>query len=348
MKPEPIREQLVPIAINTLWGQDLEITDQDLTLTIDRFGERYVEPACQTIANAVDGDLCDQYLNIFSTVGTPGTVPTSLSTYTAAGVKLANLACPPGMRSVVVNPDMEANVLGFASNIFNPAKTISEQYMTGKMGTAVGFKWSMDQNIGRQTVGTLTGSTPIISGANQSGAAITTSGWAVSTAVLNQGDTVQFAGVNSVNPISYRDTGKLADFLITANVISDGGGLATLPISPDINFDGTSPFQTVVAGPADAAVIRVYSTLAANFANITGQSTAQALAFHRDAFCLAIVKQELPGGMEWSEFAANPKQSLWIRLVRGYSILDNKKYTRFDVLGGVKTIRPELACRICG
>ena len=80
---------------------------------------------------------------------------------------------------------------------------------------------------------------------------------------------------------------------------------------------------------------------------ISGVSSAQNLVFHRDAFALAIVKQELPGGMEWSEFAASAKSGYWIRLVRGYSIQDNKKYTRFDVLGGKKCIRPELAARVC-
>ncbi len=59
-----------------------------------------------------------------------------------------------------------------------------------------------------------------------------------------------------------------------------------------------------------------------------------------------IVKLELPGGMEWSEEVSNPRVGISIRLVRGYSIKDNQKYTRLDVLGGIKTIRPEFACRI--
>jgi hypothetical protein len=63
---------------------------------------------------------------------------------------------------------------------------------------------------------------------------------------------------------------------------------------------------------------------------------------------LAIVKQELPGGMEWSEWVSNPKQGLGIRLVRGYVIGTNEKITRLDVLGGVKRIRDEMGVRVCG
>jgi hypothetical protein len=351
MRPEPIREQIVPIAINELWGQDLEITDQDLTLTIDRFGERYVEPAVATIANMIDGDLLDQYLNVFSHVGTPGTVPTSVATYAQAGVELANNGTPKNqnMLAVVINPDMEANALGFNANLFNPAKDVTDQYRTGKMGVAVGFKWNSDQNVGRQTVGLCASSTPLVNGANQSGASIVTDGWAISTTVLNKGDIVAFGGSNGVNPISYRDTGRKRSYVVTADVVSDGSGNATITISPDLNNDSTSPFQTATTLPADNAQVFVYGVTGSTaLGNISGVSTAQALAFHRDAFTIACVKQELPGGMEWSEFASNPKAGLWIRLVRGYSIQDNKKYTRFDVLGGVKTIRPELACRISG
>lgn len=347
MQPESIRETVVPVTVNKLWGQDLQISDQDLTMTIDRFGERYVEPAVQIIANMIDTAILAEYLAVYNLAGTPGVLPTSLTTYTDAGVNLSDSAMPKGrMTSLIVNPRSEAAVLGFAANIFNPAKTIGDQYLTGKMGEAVGFKWSMDQNIQRQTVGLCTGSTPVTTVANQTGSSILTSGWAVSTQVLNRGDIVTFAGSNSVNPVSFNDTGTLRTFVITADVTSDGGGLATLPISPDINNDVTSPFQTVTALPGAGAAIRVYGVAAANLGNISGVSSAQNLAFHRDAFTLVIVKLELPGGMEWSEEVSNPRVGISIRLVRGYSIKDNQKYTRLDVLGGVKTIRPEFACRI--
>lgn len=356
MRPEPVREQMVPIAINELWGQDLQMTDQDLTLTIDRFGERYVEAAVATIANMIDGDLCDQYLNIAAHTGAAGTVPTSVATYAQAGVELSNAGCPKttGQLALVINPDMEANALGFGSNLFNPAKTIGDQYLTGKMGIAVGFKWNSDQNVGRQTVGTCGasgghGGTPIVTVADQVGSSILTSGWAWSTTVLKKGDIVSFFGSNGVNPTSFRDTGRRRSFVITADVLSDGAGLATLPISPDLNPNTDTPFQTVTASPAASAAVYVYGVTGASpLLAISGVSTAQALAFHRDAFTIAVVKQELPGGMEWSEFASNPKAGLWIRLVRGYLMGTNEKATRLDVLGGIKTLRPELACRISG
>ena len=347
MQPESIRETVVPVAVNQLWGQDLQISDQDLTMTIDRFGERYIEPAVQIISNMIDTAILGLYVNVYNFSGTPGVLPTSLTTYTDAGVVLSDSAMPKGkMTSLIVNPRSEAAVLGFVNNIFNPPKTIGEQYLTGTMGEAVGFKWSMDQNIARQTVGLCTASTPLISGANQTGNLITTSGWNASTVVLNAGDIVQFQGADSVNPVSFNDTGSLRSFVVTAPVKSDGGGLASIPISPDMNNDVTSCFQTVTALPINGAAIYIYGQGTAQLANISGVTSAQNLAFHRDAFTLVIVKLELPGGMEWSEEVSNPRVGISIRLVRGFDIKSNQKLTRLDVLGGVKTIRPEFACRI--
>jgi len=72
MQPEDIREVPFPITVNRLWGQDLQISDQDLTMTIDRFGERYIEPAVETIANTIDGEGCDQATNVYNFVGCLG------------------------------------------------------------------------------------------------------------------------------------------------------------------------------------------------------------------------------------------------------------------------------------
>lgn len=352
MQPEDIREVMIPITVDQMYGQDLLISDQDLTMTIDRFGERYIEPAVEAVANMIDGDGCNQYLNVYNHIGTPGTTPTTLDTYAQAGVVLANSAVPESeaLRALVITPLMQAKALGFQNNLFNPQKEVSEQYRTGKMTStpAVGFKWSMDQNIGRQTLGTLTGSTPVVNGAGQTGNALVTSGWANSTLVLNYGDIISVSGSNQVNPISFRDTGAWRTYVVTDpnGVTSDGGGNATIHVSPDINIDTTSPFQTVVSSPANNAAIYVYGVAAANFSNISGVSTAQALAFHRDAFTFVCVDLELPGGLDWSERVSHPKLNVSMRLTRGFDIKENRRYTRLDLLGGWKTTRPEMACRI--
>lgn len=338
---------MVPIVVNQLWGGgDLEISDQDLTMTIDRVGERYLESCAARLANMMDGDLCDLYGDVYNLAGIPGTVPADLTTYTDAGVNLSDSGTPPDqMRSVVVTPRMEAAALGFRNNLFNAQREVSEQYVSGKMGVAVGFKFSMDQNIARQVVGTVAG-TPVVNGANQTGSNLITNGWTVTTSTLKQGDIIAVVGMDSVNPISYRDTGAYRTFVVTADATADGAGNMTIPVSPDINYDTTSTFQTVMNAPPNGAAILVYNVAAAQFANISAISTAQALAFHKEAFALVVVPLELPGGLDWSERVTDPKTGMSARLTRGFDIAGNKRYTRFETLGGVKTVRPEFASRI--
>lgn len=329
----------------------MQISDQDLTMTIDRFGERYIEPAVETIANAIDGEGCDQVANVYNFTGTPGTTPTTVNTYAQTRVVLANHAAPMQnrMRSMVISPDMEVATLGFNQNLYNPQKEISRQYEEGTMGLAVGMRWSMDQNVRRQTVGLCASSTPLVNGANQSGASLITNGWAVSTQVLNRGDIIAVAGMDAVNPISYRDTGALRTFVVTQDSTSDGSGNLTIPITPDINDDTTSPFQTVVNLPGSGKAIYVYNqTGSTALGNISGVVSPSSIAFDKNAFTLVIAKLEKPGGMEWSEEVSNPRIGLSVRLVRGYDIRANMKLCRLDVLGGWATPRPELSCRVQG
>lgn len=319
-------------------------------MTIDRFGERYIESGVQLIVQRVDSEGLLLYQGVYNFVGVPGTTPTSLNTYVNAGVQLHNMATPTGMmRSSMVSPAMEGAILGFNSNIFNPAKTISDQYMTGRMGTAVGQKFSMDQNIRRQVVGTCTGSVPTMTtAANQSGNSILTTGWTANAAVLNAGDIISIANVNGVNPLSWISYGLRRTFVVTQNVVAAGDGTATIYISPAIDADPNSPFQTVDSLPAANAVIYVYEQATGAAMNaISGVQSAQGLVFHRDAFTLACARLELPGGMDWSEEVTNPKIGLSMRLTRGFDIRTNQRITRINMFGGWALLRPEMACRVC-
>ena len=348
-QPEDIQETLVPVTINRLWGQDLNISDQDLTLTIDRFGERYIEGSSSIIANLMDGEGFDNYNQYYNFVGTPGTIPGTLATYATSRAALARAAVPMGSRAMIIDPDMEVNALGFQNNLFNPQDEIGRQYSEGTMGKAIGFKWSMAQNVSRHTTGNFTGSTPLVVAAPaQNATSITTNGWLpVTTGTLKKGEIVQFTGCNSINPASWRDTGKLANFVLTQDAAVDGTGATTLNFQPPMNSDPTSPFQTVTALPVANAAILVWGKAAGAALNAIAQvSSSQGFAFHKDALTIAVVPMELPGGMDWSERINNNKIGMSMRLIRGFDIKSNTRITRLDVLGGWKALRQDWLVRV--
>jgi hypothetical protein len=203
----------------------------------------------------------------------------------------------------------------------------------------LGFDWYMDQNCAQHTVG-LQGGAPLANGVNQLGSSIITDGWSNSTQVLNQGDVIQFANVLAVNPQNLQSFGRLADFVVTADVTSDGAGNATIPVS--INGSGavlTGPYQNVSQAIADEAAITV------NGASAT--KSQRGLAFHPDAFTFASADLPLYGGLDMADRIADDQDlKMSMRCIRDYDINLDRAPFRMDLLGGWAPLYPQLACRI--
>jgi hypothetical protein len=338
---EDATETSVPLVLNTQRHLGLAFTSQDLALSIDDFSKRFVRPGIATLANFIDFDVLGQYLNVFNEIGTPGTVPNLALTYLQAGQRLSEMAAPLEDRVLIISPGMNAVIVDALKGLFQSSERIREQYEKGMMGEGLGFDWYLDQNVRVQTVGTYTGSTPVVNGAGQVGSSIVTGGWAVSTQILNIGDIITFAGVFAVNPQNRQATQSLAQWVVTANVVSSGGGAATIPISgPSGNGLITGgPFQNASASPANNAAISVQG------ASGTGP-TSRALAYHPDAFTLGMADLVLPGGVDIAERASSKELAASLRLLRAYDINQDRFPFRADVLYGVATLYPELACRV--
>jgi len=330
-------ESQVQVTLNTQFGVDLQFSSQDLALSIDDFSNRFIKPAIATVANKIDNDGLAQYQNIYQSVGTPGTTPSTLLLYLQSGQKLDEAAAPhDGLRSLVLTPAMQVQIVNALTGLFHQANAISQQYMTGKMGTAIGYDWYMSQNCNTHTVGAFAG-TPRVNGANQSGSSLITDGWTSGASTLNKGDVFTIADVYAVNPQSRQNTGSLQQFVVTAT-ISDTAGAKTISISPSIIASGAT--QTVNAAPADNALITVVGA--------ASTATPQGLAFHRDAFTLVCADLPLPGGVDMAARISDPQLGLSIRMVRAYDINTDNFPCRLDILYGWATLRAELACRIQG
>ena len=226
--------------------------------------------------------------------------------------------------------------------LFNPAPVISAAFRTGQFGSeALGIsKWFKTQNIATHVVGAL-GSTPLVNGANQTGASIVGDG--AGGAVTNyflEGDCINFAGVNSINPLSHQSTGRLKDFVVTANVSSAAGEL-TIPISPSLTPTGA--FATCTASPANNAAITTFG----HASTYAGASTPQGLVHNKDAFALVMADLVLPRGLWVSERISNAKLGFSIRMLKDHDIINDLSPARLDTAHGWKCIRHELACRVC-
>jgi hypothetical protein len=336
--PEDIIDRQVPLTINTQRGVHLGFTSKDFALSLDDFSERYLKAAMATLANQIDLDGLTLYKTIPNATGTPGTIPNTLATYLNAGAVLSDNAAPLDEdRALVINPWMNATIVNALSGLFNDQNQVGKQYVRGRMGTAAGFDWYIDQNVNVHTVGPL-GGTPLVNGATQTGSTLITDGWtAAAAARLKKGDVITIAGVFHVNPQSkVISPGQLQQFTVTADLSSDGSGNATIPIYPAITTSGA--YQTVTASPADNAAITVLGAASTN--------TPQGIAFHKMAFALVSVPLPEPNGVHMVRTATDPASGISIRILQDYDHSTDQIVTRAEVLYGWGTVRPEWAVRI--
>ena len=334
---EDATETQVPVTLTTQFGVDISFSSADLTLSISDFSNRFIKPAIATVANKIDFDGLQLFKTVANSVGNPGTTPNSLLTYLLAGVKLDDNSTPmDGERSCIVNPLMQATIVDALKGLFQSSTEIKAQYEKGMMGTAAGFDWYMDQNVGVATIGPQ-GGTPLVNGASQSGSSLIVDGFTAAAASrLVKGDVFTIAGVFGVNPQNRQSTGALQQFVVTAAVSSDAAGNATIPIFPAITLTGA--FQTVTALPADNAALTVVG--AANTVS------PQGMAFHKDAFTFVSADLQLPRGVDMAARVSDPETGLSVRMVRQYVIATDQFPCRLDILYGWKELYPENACRI--
>jgi hypothetical protein len=335
---QDLTETTVPLVLTTQYQRAFAVTSADLALNIDDFSKRFVKKAIISLANQIDYDGLGQFINCANEVGTPGTPPTTVDTYLAAGQRLNENAAPMGDRFIVMSPQQNRSIVGALTGLFNPQVTISKQYEKGMMTKdTLGFDWYMDQNTRIQTVGPL-GGTPLVNGANQTGSSIITNGWTAAVAVrLDQGDVVTFAGCYNVNPQNRQSTGVLAQFVVTAQTSSDGAGNLTIPISPSIITTGA--YQNCSASPTTGGAVTVQG--AAN------TSTQRGLAFHEDAFTFACADLPLYGGLDMGDRQTDDQLRMSMRVIRDYDINTDRAPLRIDLLGGWATLYQELAVRVC-
>ena len=348
-------ETYVPLTLNTQFGVDMAFTTQDLTLNISDFSDRFIKPAVAAIANKIDYDGLQQFVNVYNMVGTPGqltdgatTQAESISTILGARERLNQMAAPVDEdRHFVVDPAIEVGIVSGLTNLFNPAGTISRIFQKGALGdSTLGFNFAMDQNVGNYTAGSFVVGTDTMAVAAQAGGSVqnnaqstfTMSATVTSTKTLTVGTVFTIPGVYAVNPQNRQSTGSLANFVVT-EAVTGTGSAQNISIFPTPVFSGQ--FQNVTSSTGT-----IPSANATIISGSNGASYANALAFHKDAFALGTADLILPQGVDMA--GRSSADGLSIRLVRQYDINSDQLPCRLDVLYGWSTIYPELATRVTG
>ena len=85
---QDVADQSVALTLDTQQHVGFQFSSKDMTLSIDEFNARYIKPAVTALANKIDYNGLQQYKNVWNSVGTPGTQPTTVNAALLAGQKL--------------------------------------------------------------------------------------------------------------------------------------------------------------------------------------------------------------------------------------------------------------------
>ncbi len=317
------------LTVATQKGVDVNFSTAELTMSIDDFSSRIIEPAMSVLAANIEYDAMSMYKDVYNAIWTPGSALTYDPVLDGRVLMNRGLA-PTGNRTANLNSQDMVDLIQDTKSLFNDQAQLSKQYREGYMGRAGGYDFVENTLWPGHTCGSENGSYVVdtSTGITSGTATITTT---AGSGTLALGDIFTVVGVNSVHPETKVDTGQLQQFVVTAAVAAAGAWA----VSPTPIISGAK--QNIVINSAGSGKTVVVAGTA------SGADTTS-LLYHKDAFTFATADLVMPKGVDFG--AREVMDGISLRIVRDYDINNDNLPCRIDVLYGYKTLRPQWATRL--
>lgn len=297
-----------------------QLTDKELTFTGERIIDDHIRPAAYALADDIDQKLVALYKDIPWYFDIAADASHVVGDITGTRQVMFDNKVPlsdAGNVHFMIDSKFEKGLLDLAA--FSQNQGAGDQGITtqqrGSLGTKYGFEVFANQNVPFHTAGVC---------ADPAGAMNATAAKGATTIVVKS---VTIGGTAKAGD-SLVIAGNTQRYAITADATADGSGIITLSITP-----------ALVAEALEDAVV-----------TIRVDSHRANLAFHRNAFALAMAPLSEMGNELGAKIATitDPVTGLAIR-ARVFYIGDSSLVkVAYDILYGIKTLDPNLACRACG
>lgn len=319
----------------------MRFTSEELTLDIEDFSKRHVEPAMAILAAKIEADVLGTAVAGASNFVNAGTKVEFADVMNARKKLVDNLA--PNMdRTAILSTQAMVDLVTDNKSLFEDSRELSKQYKEGIMGRFASFDFYENTLVPAMAAHTAGGTntydvasdgqektlSATDSDPNNQTLAIDTG-----TKVIAKGAKFTIAGIYDVHPETKETTGALKVFTVTGG--DTGTATATsITISPAIIVSG--PHQNCIgasgaADPSDGDTITFLEDATAN---------SQSLLFQKGFAVFATADLVLPKGTDMA--SRQVYDGISMRLVRDYSVTNDRMYTRLDVLYGFKVLRPQL------
>ena len=131
-------ESTVDLKVQTQKGVDLNFTSVDLTLALDDFSDRIIEPAMSVLAANIEADAMTMYRDVWNQVDNQGQPATFTKVLQGRKILVDNLA-PLNARTCNLNTQDNVDLVDALKGLFNDQTAISKQNREGYMGRTAGF-----------------------------------------------------------------------------------------------------------------------------------------------------------------------------------------------------------------
>lgn len=323
-------EQNGTITLATQDHVDMSFTSVELSLDIDDFSKRYIEPAVKVLVSGIESDyLAYATKATYNLAGAAGTAITSLSTPGAARAKLNQQLAPKDNRYIQMDSVTMGGLVNGVAAYFNPTNAIGDQYKEGLVA-----RTSMADYYENERVWTLANGADVAGEINNgtltSGiTALTVDGF---TAAPEVGAVFTVQGTYDVHPETKVAYAHLKQFTVTSATTT------TINFSPALIYDTTDPRQNCSGAPTDGDDITFVGSASTNYVN--------PLMYHKEAFQFVTADLPLMGGAD--KCVRRVQDGLSMRVWQDGDIRNDELLMRIDILYGFAALRPEWACRMIG
>jgi len=312
---EDLATETVPVTLSYWREVKFALTDKELAFTGERIINDHIRPAAYSLANDIDTKLAALYKDtpwFYDLSGTP-----VVADITGPRKVMFDNNVPMEDLHYMINGTEEAGFLGlsaFAQQQGAGDFGVDTQ-RRGHLGTKYGFEMFSNQNVQTHTKGTADATALAVVAAVDAGVTTISLDAGSLTGTVVPGDSFVIAG-------------NTQRYAITNTVTAATNALTGVTFTPALAADAAE----------DAVVTLRVDTHSAN------------LAFHRNAFALVTAPLSEMGRELGAKIATvmDPITGLSLRSRVYYIGNSSVVHVALDVLYGVKTLDPNLACRACG
>lgn len=339
-------ERSTPLNVSSQYGVDVSFTSVELTMNLDDFSKRFIDPAMAQLAAKIESVCITDAYKLVNNY-TNGTTDSKITYkyFQQGGANITNNLAPLSQRAAILSPDSMVDFMDTTKALFHDDQGLKKQWREGMMGRTGGFDVFENTLTPGHTTGSLAGS-PLTTGAAL-GTSTTANAWssqtdididgATSGGTVTAGEIVTFDTVYDVHPESKVSTGKLKTFVVQDAETVVTAGTVTLTVKPAMIYGSGNGFQNcTMAGNTDGLTVTRIGAASSAF--------GQDLQFHKDAFVFATA--DLEDVSQYGAWGARETMDgISMRIAKQYDIANDAVPCRIDVLFGFAGLYPELANR---